>query len=209
MPVNRRKPEWKKIKPFTGIDVLYGFESRTASGDQAELGQANIDIAADFNKLVIYPNNCRPHTATKKGTAGSSSGYIDESKISTAQQAGWKIKWGYPPRRRRAKGTNKNIKIDVNTINYAYIRASDPLYDQLANCGHETPDSNDILWYGCQFPRPPKVSVIDAQGRSVSSFCQPSKVDEVVSAGGTLIHPGNYTQTHLANMVISAAPAAP
>ena len=96
MPVNRRKPEWRKIKPFANIAVNYGFESRTASGDQTTLGQVAINPAQDYQNLVIYPNNCQPHTATKKSTTGSTSGYIDETKIQTAQTAGWRIKLGLP-----------------------------------------------------------------------------------------------------------------
>ena len=206
MAINRRKPEWKKIKPFDGIEIFYGFGSKCSSGDQNTLGHVDIAPSTDYTKLVIYPNNCKPHTATKKGSTGSNSGYIDVGKIAAAQQAGWKIKWGYPPRRRRAKGQNKSIKIGIGTVKYGYIRASDTLNDMLNTFGHGTPDGNDILWYGCQFPRPPRVARQNASGQSVSSYCDPTKVDDNIQAGGTLTNPGSYTAIHLANMIV-AAPA--
>lgn len=208
MPVNRRKPEWRQIVPFDGITTKYGFESRTASGDQTVLGQAPIVPATDYQNLVIYPNNCQPHTATKKGTAGSSSGFISFASIATAQAAGWRVKWGYPPRQRRAKGTNKHIKVTLNGVDYAWIRPSDTLYNLLANFGHKTPAAGEIVWYGCQFPVPATLSVQNTAGQSAGSLCDPSKENDVIGAGGVISKPGRYTAAHLANMIVSA-PAAP
>lgn len=210
MPVNRRSPEWRKITPFAGLDILYGFRSRTLGGDQAELGQTAIAPAQDFSKLVIAPNNCQPHSATKRTATGSSNGLIGADKIDAAVSSGkWKIKWGYPPRTRKPKGENKNIKIVMGTVNFGYIRAADALYDQLASFGHKTPDATDNgkLFYGAQFPVPPKLAVTTTAGKSVSSYADPSKIDDIVGAGGRLIHPGAYTAVHLANMVaVEAAP---
>lgn len=207
MGVNRRKPEWRKITPFQGLDLLYGFKSRTSSGDQATLGQTPIDAAADFSKLVIAPNNCQPHSASKKGAAGSSGGLVSVDKIATIVTAGWRVKWGYPPRPRKATGDNKNIMIKLGTMKYGFIRAADTMYDKLAGFGHATPSATDFaeLIYGAQFPQPPKMAIVDpTTGKSVSSYADNTKIDDIVAAGGKLIHPGAYTDVHLANMIATA-----
>ncbi len=209
MAVNRRKPKWKKIVPFEGIATKYGFESRTDPGDYATLGQEDINPAADYQGLVIYPNNCQPHEAHRKRTTGSSSGLIAHASIQAAQTAGWRIKWGYPPRQRRAKGQNKHNKVTLNGIDYAWIRPLDPLYSLLANHGHKTPSAGEVLWYGCQFPRPSVVGVEQtSSGSTASSFCDPQRENNVINTGGFIVEQGAYTATHLANMLVSASSGA-
>lgn len=206
MPVNRRKPKWKKIVPFEGIATKYGFESRTDPGNYSVLGQEDINPSADYQNMVIYPNNCEPHEATKKRTAGSESGLIAYASIQAAQAAGWRIKFGKPPQQRRAKGQNKHLKVTLNGIDYAWIRPSDNLYNLLANFGHGTPTATETLWYGCQFPMPPELAVQDlTTGSSAGSKCDPQKMNDVMNAGGRLVFPGRYTQAHLANMLVSAS----
>lgn len=210
MPINRRKKEWRKIVAFADIATFYGFESRTKSGDQATLGQEPIDVNADYTKLVIYPNNCQPSSASKKSSAGSSGGLIAHAKILPAIAAGWTVKEGKAPIRYHPTGQNKHIKISMGTVKYAYVRAQDTLSDILNGHGHATPDSNDLLWYGCQFPKPPSVQVKNSQGKIASSLCDPTKVDNLVAAGGRVIDRGCYTKEHLAQYLkVALAAAAP
>lgn len=207
MPVNRKKPEWRKITPFQGLNFLYGFKSRTSTSDQATLGQTPIDTAADFSKLVIAPNNCQPHSANKKGANSSSGGLVSVEKIATIVTSGWRVKWGYPPRARQTSGENKNIMIKIGTMKYGFVRASDTMYDKLAGFGHVTPAATDYpeLFYGADFPKPPKMAVTDkTTGKTVSSFADDKKMDEIIASGGRLVDPGAYTAVHLANMIATA-----
>lgn len=183
-----------EIKP-SGVTLQYGFKSGLkAETDKTALGQFSIgDITSNVG-LIIGCNNPKPAKARKKNqtsstsgtvttttfTGGSISSFVAHDAYVSAKAAQWII--SAPPDLRNAQGAKY---VTVNGVKYGWRSPSLPsgVTAPTEDTGVATGDGNDVLCFGCSFPKPPRMKKQLAGGNTYSSFVAPAKVDDLKTAG--------------------------
>lgn len=179
------KQDLMAVKPFNGTNIRYGFMTNVKPSIRTELGQVKVDRSrADATlNLVIGANAPKPAQARKYDVAsqGTVSSFVDAGKIGRLP-AGWTVS---RPKVRRGRTSQKTLAvyITIRGIKYAWRipkRTWQRLGANAAKLGIKQASSNDKdLVFGASFPVPPTVAAILGDGKGISTFCDPSKIDSL------------------------------
>lgn len=178
----------------TGITGNYGFLTNLTAGDQGELGHTALAQAG--GPVVFGANRPKPPRAVKKDTTGSVSSFIDSGKLGSVPQ-GWRItKSGKASI--SATDPSSSIKktvrmcVSVGQIKWGWDMPLET-YNKIGQGTLQTLGVEVLTgacWYkanridasGTPYNRPPRVMTISTgEGGvdSLSTFCDPTKLDSL------------------------------
>ncbi len=189
--------------------LKYLFKGSLKDSLHTEFGVAEITTAfTDATGYVFEPNSPKPPRASKRTSDPEIEGaYCSYTKTSalrgdryTIQRAVNKLKL--------ATTLMDAYYITLNGIKYAWRRpklSAEQLAETsgyLTLLGIETISfsDKDLVW-GATFPKPPKVKKSLADGSTITSFCDTTKVDDALAAGWSVVHEGLYTVDDLNNLL--------
>ena len=168
--------------------IQYGFRSGVKKAtDRTVLGQVTLGELDDDIGLVIGCNSPKPGIATKKDTddngdpiSGSIRSFYASDAVTGLKTAGWKLSTP------KSSGSIDGVVfITINGIKYGWQPPDMPagVVKPTIDFGAEAATANDIICFGCQFPKPPRMATELTGGKSFSTFVAPSKVDDLKAAG--------------------------
>lgn len=168
------------VTPFAGSQIKYGFLTNVKEASQTALGHVKVNRSQLPEGLVFGANAPKPGRASKFTATGNESSFYDIKQAEALRAAGWRMSF---PTIRRGKVGRRSVCVYVTlgSINYAWMlnnetKASigkdlDALGIKLGKA-----DDRDLVW-GARFPKPPKGYKTGADNRTISTFIDPSKVD--------------------------------
>lgn len=185
MARNYNARKWVYVEIAGGI--RYVFPSRIRQTLMNELGQLSTSGLATVDKVVVGAQSPKPPKATKSFATGSESSFCSVAKIADLKADGWRISASKVGSYSLDTAFAKSYKITINGIKYAFQSSDLPSGMQFP-AGFTDPrdlvDANDtnLIW-NPDFPKPPRFSISDG-ANTISSYCDPSKVDDVKAANG-------------------------
>jgi hypothetical protein len=171
--------------------IKYGFKTGIKTeADRVLLGQVEVAALPTATGLVLGCNNPKPNKATKKDTitasgvttytGGSKTSFIATAKIEDALFEGWLVKGAPEPR--NPIGAKY---VTINGIKYGWNPQTLPsgVTAPAGDTGVKDGDVNDVLCFGCQFPKPARMKTTFGVGNSYSSFVDPDKINGLRTSG--------------------------
>lgn len=170
------------VVPHANSVVKYGFLTSVRNTTQTELGQVAVDRANLPAGLVFGANAPKPGRASKMTATGSESSFYDIGKAGALKNDGWRLSF---PTIRRGKTGRRSVCVYVTmgTIKYAWMQNREThtlIAADLGGLGIElgTSDDRDLVW-GARYPQPPRGYKTGADNRTISTFIDPSKADNL------------------------------
>ncbi len=170
------------VTPYTGSTIKYGFLTSVKESTQTALGHLAVNRAALPQGLVFGANAPKPGRASQTTATGSESSFYDITKAAELKADGWRL--GFPSVRRGKTGRKSVcVYVTLEGVKYAWMQNSEThalLAADASALGLElgTSDDIDLVW-GARFPQPPRASKTGADNRTVSTFIDPSKADDL------------------------------
>lgn len=192
-------------------NLYYGWNAKdlasnpgVGAGDLTALGHITAAAMAAIASpiAVIGANRPKPGRATKTinvnpdaATQGKVSTYIGKGSENTALAAGWKLT-GYLEvvnLRNSARTTTVGVQLTGGGI-YCFPINTVAATNYAALLGLQIPSAltaveRSKMFSGATRPRPPRVSLKAANGSTFSSFCDPTKLDDLLDAGWSQTDP--------------------
>lgn len=173
------------VAPFTGSAIKYGFLTGVDSGTQTALGHTVVTGAYPPG-LVIGANAPKPPRARRKTLTATESSFCNPAQIAAARAAGWQVSAG---KVRVGSASTKSvvcyITYEGNKIAWRMPRYTRGLISGADFTGlgiTEATRADEDLVYGVRYPQVPRVSKIVAVGAgqsTVTTFCDPSKLESL------------------------------
>lgn len=176
-----------------GATYKYGFRCRLDSSHYSDLGITALNTVDSPIGVVFGCNSPKPFRASLKSSTGTESSFISTASIATAKAAGWKVQ-SSSTRGNRLVGKAASYFVTIDGIKYGFYLTKMPGGElpSLTATGVTAATADDVLFYGCSFPKPPK-GRLDARGKNFSTFIAPTKIEDAVTAGWELTNPGSYS----------------
>lgn len=179
--------------------LLYTFKTRVRSATSTDLGHTGVQIGniSSAQGYVVGAQSPKPPRASRRTETGIEGSFVDKDSVTTAKQNGYQLSKGRV--RRGANTAFTRVKyININGIKYAW---NSPTSSQepgdVASAGVRDATPDDVLVFGADFPKPPRLKKEVANGSYYSTFADPNDLDTAIENGWIPANEGLYTTPQL------------
>jgi hypothetical protein len=173
-----------------GDPIKYGFFTNIPTANRTDLGQIAIpesSFADPPDKLVIGCSFPKPRRASRRENLRYTSSFVARDRLDEARKKGYRVSpsKGNSKINLAASSLVQSVYVVIRGIKYGWNmpKVTETNAGSLAELGviKAVAGDRDELCFGCNFPKPPKASLVKVTGddiKTITTFYDPGKTLE-------------------------------